>query len=180
MLPFVPELLVDARMQKKTVPAPQRGQAALTVGIGPGFEAGVQVDAVIESNWGDALGRVIWSGRGQDYTGVHRQVRGLGAARYVYAPHGGIFRTERRLLEPLVAGDVAGWVDDTPLVVQAGGLLRGLAFDGLPVAEGAKLVEVDPSGDPAQCRGIGERPARIAEGVWQALLAFRAGGPGKA
>jgi hypothetical protein len=52
-------------------------------------------------------------------------------------------------------------------------VLRGLVRDGVPVAAGAKLAEVDPRGDPALCFGLGERPRRIAE----AVAALLAGGP---
>jgi xanthine dehydrogenase accessory factor len=49
------------------------------------------------------------------------------------------------------------------------GVLRGLVRDGVPVRAGAKLVEVDPRGDPALCFGLGERPKRIALAVLGAL-----------
>ena len=173
-LPLAAQVMVDARMLKKTVPAPQIDLAPLTIGIGPGFVAGVQVHVVIESNWGARLGTVIREGAAEAYTGTPRKVEGLGVERYLYAPHGGTFRTERALLEPIEAGDTAGWVERTPLKALAGGILRGLATSGLEVAKGAKLVAVDPTGDPDNCRGIASRPARIAEGVLEAIDAFRA------
>ena len=172
-LPLAAQVMVDARMLKKTVPPPQIDLAPLTIGIGPGFVAGEQVHAVIESNHGAELGAVIWEGAAEAYTGKHRKVEGLGAERYLYAPHGGTFRTERGLLEAIEPGDTAGWVDETPLKALAGGILRGLATSGLHVSEGAKLVEVDPTGDPDNCRGIASRPARIAEGVMEAIDQFR-------
>lgn len=172
--PLEAQVMVDARMRKKTIPPAQIGLASLTIGIGPGFVAGEHVHVVIESNHGAGLGMVIREGAAEAYTGRHREVEGLGAERYLYAPHGGTFRTERALLEPIEAGDTAGWVDETPLKALAGGILRGLVSSGLNVAEGTKLVEVDPTGDPANCQGIASRPARIAEGVLEAIDAFRA------
>jgi hypothetical protein len=62
-----------------------------------------------------------------------------------------------------------------------GGVLRGLAYDGLEVGEGAKLAEIDPTGDPANCTGIAHRPARIAQGVVEAVRTRwpeKAGGQG--
>ncbi|MEE8433963.1 MAG: molybdenum hydroxylase [bacterium] len=173
-LPLDAQVMVDARMLKKSVPPLQIDLAPLTIGIGPGFVAGEHVHAVIESNWGERLGTVIREGAAEAYTGTHRKVEGLGAERYLYAPHAGTFRTERALLDPIEPGDTAGWVNETPLKALAGGILRGLATSGLEVAGGAKLVEVDPTGDPANCRGIASRPARIAEGVLEAIDAFRA------
>ncbi|MEE8396731.1 MAG: hypothetical protein V3S29_11795 [bacterium] len=160
---------IDARMRKKESPPVQIGEAPLVVGIGPGFVAGRHAHAVVESNWGPGLGRVLWEGAPEEYTGRHREVEGFGAERYIYAPHAGRFATSHAILAPVRAGEVVGRVDDTPLAVTIGGVLRGLAYDGTPVAQGAKLVEVEPRGDPALCIGIAERPRRIAEGVIEAV-----------
>lgn len=166
---LTPAVVVDARMRKKEQPPVQIGEAALVIGIGPGFEAGVHAHVVIESDWGDELGRIIRKGATHAYTGRPREVEGFSKERYRYAPHGGVFRTERDVTEPVAAGDELGRVDDTPLVAAIGGVVRGLAHDGVAVTEGAKLAEVDPRGDPAACVGIGERPGRIAAGVVAAV-----------
>lgn len=166
------QVLVDARMRKKAVPPVQIGAAHLTIGIGPGFHAGRQVHRVIESNWGDNLGRVIRQGSSDAYTGKHRVVEGLGAQRYLYAPHAGVFRETLELLAPVQPGQEVGRVDGTPLLSEAGGILRGIAWTGLRVEAGAKLAEIDPTGDPANCQGIGDRPARIAEGVLEAIAGW--------
>ncbi len=168
-LPQPALVLVDARMRKQAVPPVQIGEAPLTIGIGPGFHAGKQVHMVIESNWGRHLGRVIRQGSSEAYTGKHRVVEGLGAQRYLYAPRTGVFQETLELLAPVQAGQEIGRVDETPLLAEAKGILRGLAWTGLEVEAGAKLAEIDPTGDPANCRGIGERPARIAEGVLEAI-----------
>lgn len=166
---LAPEVVVDARMRKRQAPPVQIGEAPLTLGIGPGFVCGTHVHGVIESNWGTELGRVLWSGRSQDYTGKHREIGGFGRERYLYAPDAGRFRTRHDVLDLVRQDEIVGWVDAAPLYAAIAGILRGLAYDGLYVAAGAKLVEIDPTGDPARCRGIGERQAAIAEGVLTAL-----------
>lgn len=168
-LPLPAAVLVDARMRKKAEPPVQIGQAPLVIGIGPGFVAGHHAHVVIESNWGERLGAVIREGASQAYTGEHRVVAGYGRQRYLYAPHAGTFNTDRDVLQRVSAGDVVGHVERTPLVAEIDGILRGVAHSGLAVAAGAKLVEVDPTGEPANCRGIKERPRRIAEGVLAAI-----------
>ncbi len=47
-LPSLPglEVVVDARMRKKEIPQPQRSEAALVLGIGPGFAAGFKPGAM--------------------------------------------------------------------------------------------------------------------------------------
>jgi len=175
------DVLVDARMRKRERGPRLIGRAALTVGIGPGFRAGEQVDAVIESNWGPRLGAVLWEGGAEEYTGQHRQIEGFGNERYLYAPRGGRFRTALDVGAPVRPGDIVGTVAGVPLAAMIGGVLRGLAYDGLEVGEGAKLAEIDPTGDPANCTGIAHRPARIAQGVVEAVRTRwpeKAGGQG--
>ena len=171
--PGLAAVVVDGRMRKKEQPPLQLGEAPLVLGIGPGFQAGHHVHGVVESNWGETLGAISWEGAAQGYTGIHRKVEGHGADRYLYAPHAGVFRTTRNLLEPVQAGEVVGMVQggagETPLTVLIGGVLRGLAYDGSTVQAGAKLVEVEPRGDVGQCTGIAERPGRIADGVLAAI-----------
>jgi xanthine dehydrogenase accessory factor len=168
-----PDIVVDARMRKRREPPVQLNEAPLTLGIGPGFVCRVHAHGVIESNWGPGLGRVIWEGASEAYTGKHREVGGFGYERYVYAPQAGHFRTGHGVLDRVQAGDTIGWVDEVALKAEIGGVLRGLAFDGLTVAAGAKLIEVDPTDDPARSIGIGERQRAIAAGVLKALYEKR-------
>jgi xanthine dehydrogenase accessory factor len=42
-------VLVDARMRRREVPEEQRGIAPLTIGLGPNFVAGGNVDIAIET-----------------------------------------------------------------------------------------------------------------------------------
>lgn len=163
------DVLVDARMRKKQQPPVQIQRAALVIGIGPGFQAGVHAHAVIESNWGQRLGAVIWEGGTEDYTGTHREIEGFGRERYLYAPHAGVFHTRLDVGVPVQAGEPVGYVDQTPLAAEISGALRGLAYDGVRVEEGTKLAEIDPTADPANWSGIATRPARIADGVLQAI-----------
>jgi xanthine dehydrogenase accessory factor len=93
-LPLVqPDVLIDARMQKRAMPEALRGVAPLTIGLGPNFVAGMNVDCAIETQWGDDLGRVVWQGPTQPLAGEPRAIAGHGRDRLVYAPVAGIFRT---------------------------------------------------------------------------------------
>ncbi|HKI99109.1 MAG TPA: hypothetical protein VKB51_11595 [bacterium] len=173
-LPVPAGVLVDARLRKRREPPVQIGEARLVIGIGPGFQAGVHCHVVIESNWGDRLGAVITEGAGEAYTGHHRRIQGLGRERYLYAPRPGVFHTELDVLAPVRKGEALGSVDGEPLIAEASGILRGLAWSGLRVEAGTKLAEIDPGSDPANCRGIATRPARIAAGVLEAITRFHA------
>lgn len=165
-----PSVLVDARMRKHDEAEPQRGLAPLTVGIGPGFEAGRTTDVVVESAWGEHLGNVLRSGRTQPPAGGPKAIGGWGIERFVHAANGGTFRTTRDIAEQVAAGEAVGTLDGVPLVAPLDGWLRGIVRDGVAVERGARLVEVDPSAVGGDYRAIGERPGRIAAAI-VALLA---------
>ena len=60
VLPEVlPDVIVDARVHKHGTPEALLGLAPVSIGLGPGFVAGVNADLVIETAWGEALGQVI-------------------------------------------------------------------------------------------------------------------------
>jgi xanthine dehydrogenase accessory factor len=71
-----PEILIDARMRKRTQPKVQRGLAPCTIGLGPNFVAGKTTDIVVETARGPRLGAVIKSGRSQELAGEPRELGG--------------------------------------------------------------------------------------------------------
>jgi xanthine dehydrogenase accessory factor len=162
--------VVDARMRKRDAPADLRSAAPLSVGLGPGFVAGGNCHIAVETSW-EALGAVIDAGPTLPLRGEPRPIGGAGRGRAAYAPAEGVFRTAFRIGDR-VAGDVVATIGGQPVRAPLEGVLRGLVRDGVHVRAGAKVVEVDPRGDPALCFGLGERPRRIAAAV-AAILATR-------
>lgn len=128
------------------------------------------MDVAIETAWGEALGRVNEAGPTIAFAGEPRPIGGYGRERYVYAPAAGMFRTRRAIGDAVTAGEIVGWLEDTPIAAPKTGCLRGLVRDGVAVSPGTKLVEVVPEG--ARVFGLGERPARIAQGVVEAVARF--------
>lgn len=169
-----PDVLVDARMRKHEQPESQRGLAPLTVGLGPNFEAGRNVDVAIETAWGDDLGAVVRAGRTRDLSGEPQAIAGHARERYVYAPAAGVFRTTLNIGDAVAQGEVVAQVGDTALHAPLTGVLRGLTHDGAPVRQGTKVIEVDPRGLAQTTYGVGERPRRIAQGVLHAAQAVDA------
>lgn len=166
------QVLVDARMRKRSVPERQIGLAPLTIGLGPNFVAGETVTAAVETSWDD-LGRVVLSGATLPLSGEPRAIAGKGRERYVYAPVAGCFVSLRRIGEAVAAGEPVGRIDGTPLTAPIDGAIRGLTRSGVAVDVGAKIIEVDPRGPAAVTGGVGERPRRIAEGVLAAVARLR-------
>ena len=169
-----PQILVDARMRKHLQPESQRGLADFTVGLGPNFIAGETVDVAIETSRGEALGQIIKHGATKQLQGEPQEIEGHARDRYVYAPVAGTLYTSLQIGDSIMQGQEIARVATIPLLAPIAGILRGLTRDGVPVSLKTKVIEVDPRGSGAQISGIGERPARIAEGVFIAIQNWEA------
>jgi xanthine dehydrogenase accessory factor len=124
----------------------------------------------VETSW-EAPGRLIEAGPTLPLRGEPRAIAGVGRETAVYAPAGGVLRTARRIGERVTAGEAVATIDGIVLRAPVGGCLRGLVRDNVTVAKDAKVLEVDPRGDPALCFGIGERPRLVAAAVAEVLAA---------
>lgn len=80
---------IDARLAKRGAALHLRGQAALSIGCGPGHVAGETCDVAVETRWGDDLGAVILRGPTAALAGEPRAIDGVGRERIVYAPVAG-------------------------------------------------------------------------------------------
>jgi xanthine dehydrogenase accessory factor len=168
-----PIALVDARVIKRQAPASLKTNDSalpLTIGLGPGFVAGVHVDIAVETAWGDELGAVIESGGTKPFEGEPRRVGGAGRERYVYAAKAGRFQSDRRIGDRVTAGEEIATLGGESIEAPLAGVLRGISARGARIGAGQKIVEVDPRGEASLCFGLGERPRRIATGVVEALL----------
>lgn len=165
-----PDLLVDARMRKYDEPERIRGDVPVAIGLGPGFEAGIHVDVVIETAWGHKLGQPIWTSRALPATGEPRKINGHGRKRYVYSPAAGRWSTSRRIGDLVAADEPIGNIDGEEVRASLSGMLRGVSAHGADVRLRTKIAEIDTSCELARAYGVGRRPERIAQGVLHALV----------
>lgn len=166
-----PAVLVDGRMAKRSL-GTRREDASLVIGLGPGFTAGVDAHAVVETHRGPALGRVIWSGAAQADTAVPAEVEGVAEARVLRAPRSGVFQGSVRIGDVVAAGANVGRVDGEPVCTRIGGLVRGLLADGVEVDAGVKVGDVDPRGAAVDAARISDKGRAVAAGVLEAVLVF--------
>lgn len=160
---FRPDVLVDARLRKRVAPEDLRGEAPLSIGLGPGFDAWTNCHVAVETSW-EALGRVVRDGPTMALRGEPKALGGAGRERLVYAPAAGIFRTDARIGDVVGAGAAIGAVGAAAIAAPLAGTIRGLVHDGVDVVAGTKLLEIDPRPD-AVVAGLGERPRAIAAAV---------------
>lgn len=158
-------LVVDARMLKRAPDALPR-RVPLHIGLGPGFHARRDCDAVIETRRGHALGRVYWSGAAQTDSGLPDG----DARRVLRAPADGALSARARIAEHVEAGQVIGEIGGQAVLAPFAGVLRGLIRPGIVIARGTKIGDVDPRDDPAICQFVSDKSLAVGGGVLEALL----------
>jgi len=141
-----PTALIDAIMAKRSL-GTHKGMAPLTIALGPGFCAGEDVHAVIETKRGHDLGRLILRGRALPDTGIPGDINGKSAERVIRAPTAGEVRHFRKIGDILEAGETLCEISGTTVTAPFRGLLRGLIREGLHVPAGMKIADIDPRTD---------------------------------
>ena len=164
-----PDVIVDAILAKENL-GTAITDAPGVVGVGPGFTAGTDCHAVVETMRGHTLGRVIYSGSAIPNTNVPGLIGGFAGERVLRAPADGAFRSVRRIGDLVKAGDIAGYVSGEPMVCTIDGVLRGLIADGIPVRKGMKSGDVDPRGNVENCYTVSDKATAVGGGVLEAIL----------
>ncbi|MHB8928350.1 MAG: selenium-dependent molybdenum cofactor biosynthesis protein YqeB [Bacillota bacterium] len=173
-------VLVDARMAKRNL-GTRIDDAPVVVTLGPGFTAGVDAHAVVETARGHYLGQVIYRGRAQEFTGLPGEVGGFTAERVLRAPSQGELKAVVELAAWVDAGqavaEVAAGAERLPIKASVTGVVRGLLRDGAPVFEGQKVGDVDPRCDPEAVWRISDKARAVGGGVMEAIMCLLWGRP---
>jgi xanthine dehydrogenase accessory factor len=169
-----PLAVVDAILAKKNL-GTHRNMAPITVALGPGFTAGADVDAVVETKRGHNLGRVLWDGCAAPNTGIPGIIGGYGKERVIHCPAKGILRNVKKITDVVSKGEVIAVVESgegvIPVEATLDGILRGLIRDGYPVTPGFKIADIDPRAEEwNNCFTISDKARCIAGGVLEAIL----------
>lgn len=188
-----PDVVVDARMAKRNL-GTRIDDAPLTVALGPGFEAGRDVDVVIETMRGESLGAVIERGTALADTGVPGRVGGATSERLLRSPARGWFFARCSIGDLVESGEEVGRVaptpapsgdgqsaappaasgsgaeGGTPVLARLGGVVRGLLADGLEVSVGDKIGDVDPRGRNVDPSAISDKARAIGDAVLRAMI----------
>ena len=169
-----PLAVVDGILAKKNL-GTHRNMAPITVALGPGFTAGQDVDAVIETKRGHHLGRALWTGTAAPNTGIPGNIGGYDKERVIHCPAKGILRNVRNITDTVSKGETIAVVETengiVPVAATLDGILRGLIRDGYPVTVGFKMADIDPRADEYNnCFTISDKARCIAGGVLEAIL----------
>jgi xanthine dehydrogenase accessory factor len=163
--------VVDARLLKKAVP-PLPG--CFVVGLGPGFTPGENCSAVVETMRGHHLGRVYRDRPAAADTGVPDG----SPMRILRAPAAGIVRPLVDIGAVVEAGDQVAEIEppeggSVPVAAGIAGAVRGMIRPGIRVAEGVKIGDIDPRGDPELCTLVSDKALAVGGGVLEALLSHQ-------
>lgn len=162
-----PDLLVDAIMAKRNL-GTRMSDAPLVVALGPGFVAGWDAHAVIETQRGPTLGCVLTTGSAIPDTGIPAERHGYGRERILRSPAEGTFFPVRDIGDRVGKGELVGSVDGAEVLSALDGIIRGLLHGGLHVTEGLKLGDVDPGATLRDCYVVSDKALAIGGGVLHA------------
>lgn len=169
-----PSVLIEATLSKHNSGVTM-DNAPIVIALGPGYEAGKDVHAVIETNRGHNLGRVYLHGCAEPDTGIPGAIGGYTIERLLRAPCSGRLYGVRQIGELVQAGEMVAMVrtndnEIAPVVAAISGILRGLIRDGLHVSNGVKVGDIDPRAAREHCFTISDKSRAIAGGVLEAIL----------
>jgi xanthine dehydrogenase accessory factor len=164
-------VVVDARMTKHP-PEPIGYVPQLYLGLGPGFIAGVNCQAVVETRRGAMLGRVYWDSGPDPDTG---QPEG-DPQRVLRAPVDGTFITHKQIGDHCEKGELIAEIQSLSGISQSKilspfpGVLRGLLHPGLYATRGLKIGDIDVRDDPRICQMVSDKALSVGGGVLEAIL----------
>lgn len=169
-----PEIVIDAMIAKRNL-GTHMDMAPLTVALGPGFCAGRDVHAVVETMRGHNLGRIIESGFAAPNTGIPGSIGGYAAERVIHAPAAGMLFAVRKIGDTVKQGETIAVIrgeKDVPVPASISGIIRGLIRDGYPVTEGFKIADIDPRHEEyTNCFTISDKARCIAGSVLELVCA---------
>jgi len=166
-------VVVDARLLKLP-PSPLPIEVPLHIGLGPGFHAGIDCHAVIETRRSHTLGRVYWNGTTQLDSGEPE-----GDPRRVLRASGdGVLVAKARIGDHVEEGQEIAVIGDGssvgggtfPVVSAFKGELRGLIHEGIRVTKGLKIGDVDRRDDASACFLVSDKSLAIGGAVLEAVL----------
>jgi xanthine dehydrogenase accessory factor len=178
-----PSIVIDAILAKKNL-GTTRQMAGLTIGLGPGFTAGEDVDLVIETKRGHDLGRIIYKGTAVPNSGIPGNIGGYSKERVLHAEAEGILRNIRKIGDLVEAGEPIARIEtkegEIPVPASITGIIRGLIRDGYPVTKGFKIADIDPRKEELKnCFTISDKARCIAGSVLEAVCAYERGAGSK-
>lgn len=168
-----PLALVDAVIAKKNIGL-TIDKADIVIALGPGFTAGEDCHAVIETMRGHSLGRVIYEGKASADTGTPGIINGIGKERVIHALCAGKLSIIKDISSTVRKDETIAMIDDTPVKATIDGVIRGMITDGYAVHQGMKIADIDPrESEVKNCYTVSDKARALGASVLEAVLNLR-------
>lgn len=165
-----PNVVVDSIIAKKNL-GTTKEMAPITIALGDGFEAGKDVDIVVETMRGHNLGRVITSGRAMKNTGIPGEIKGVSKDRVIYSLANGRFSSVKKIGDTVQKDEIIGYVGDVEIRGKISGVLRGIIREGYEVTENMKIGDIDPRiEEKNNCFTISDKARSLGGAVLRAIM----------
>lgn len=165
-----PHALIDAILAKRNC-GTRLDMAEITIGLGPGFTAGEDVSAVIETARGHNLGRILLTGSAIPNTGIPGPIEGYTRERVIYAPQSGYLHLIHDIGSQVKCGEQLATIDSSPVTAPFTGIVRGIVRNHSKVHTGLKIADMDPRlSEKQNCYTISDKSRCISGAVLEALL----------
>ena len=168
-----PFAVVDAIIAKKNL-GTDKAMAPLVIALGPGFEAGVDCDYVIETKRGHDLGKVISKGCAEANTGIPGTIGGFTEERVLHSPGAGTFVARKKIGDMVKKGEKMAMVGTDEIVAPIDGVVRGMLHDGIVVPKNFKVADIDPRGIASYCETISDKARALGGSVLEVIDGMRA------
>lgn len=167
-----PLAVVDSILAKKNL-GTNKDMAPITIGVGPGFEASVDVDLVVETNRGHFLGKVIKKGKAIENTGIPGNIIGYTEERIIRSLGEGVVKNYKNIGDIVKKGESICKTGNVEVLARIDGVIRGLIKDGLSVKKSMKIGDIDPRGIVEYTTTISDKARAVGGGVLEAIMYLR-------
>lgn len=168
---FKADVIVDAIIAKHNLGTTME-DAPFVIGVGPGFEAGEDCHAVVETKRGHYLGKVIWEGCAIPNTGIPGEIGGFTTERIIRAVADGEFHPITHISEMVEKDQIVAFSGGEPIKAQMSGIIRGMLQPGVRVVKGMKCGDIDARCEIDHCFTISDKARAIAGGVLEAVVGY--------
>ncbi len=167
---LTPFCVIDSILAKKNI-GTKIDMAEIVIGVGPGFNAGVDCHAVIETKRGHNLGRIYYKGFAIENTGVPGEIMGYSSQRVIYAKYTGELEIIKDITSVVKKGEIIATISGENVYATIDGVLRGIISDKIFVVKGMKIADIDPRmHEINNCNTISEKARCVAGAVLEAIL----------
>ena len=164
------DVVVDAILAKKNSGL-KKEMAEITIGLGPGFEAGVDCDIVIETMRGHDLARIIEQGFAKKNTSIPGIIDGFSNERVIYSDFDGQFTHIKSISDIVNKEEIIAKVGDNYIRATLDGVIRGMIRDNFEVKKGLKIIDIDPRYEEVEnCFTISDKARAIGGAVLEAIM----------